>query len=438
MYKVSVVIPVYNAQEYLRECLESVRNQTLKEIQVILVDDGSTDGSRKILDEYVQKDDRFLLLKQENQYAGTARNNGMRKACGEYICFLDADDCFEHTMLEDMYEQAKEHNSDIVICNGYLFDSVTKEIQEPTWLLRSEYTTAKPYDFSYKDVPERIFQITIGVPWNKLYKRSFVEETGIQFQEIKRCNDEYFANMSLILAGHIAILNKRLVYYRINNPDSLQGMSNLTEPSFDFYKALIAIQNELYTRNIYQSVERSFVSKCLSSCIAALRKQKSFYNFSAVYNFLKDKAFGDLNIGKHGKEFYYSNFDIYSDIMKYSPEEFLFNENMKFLKGGKAHYFFPFAKLEGVRNIALYGAGKVGKAFWHQLTNNNYYRMAAWFDVKFEEYKKTGLPVTDPKDIRNHEFDKIVIAIEDRKVAESVYRYISEQGIPESKIMYGL
>ena len=227
MYKVSVVIPVYNAQKYLRECLESVKNQSLKDIQVILVDDGSTDDSIRILEEYVQNDSRFLLIRQKNQYAGVARNNGLRVAKGEYICFFDADDYFEKTMLEEMYQTAITHNSDITICDVYLFDNISKTIQIPSWMLRDEYIPENMQTFSYQDMPERIFQLTTAAPWNKLYKKSFLDDLGLQFQGTKIHNDEYFVSMSMVLAKKISVVNNRLVYYRINNNESLQGMDSL-------------------------------------------------------------------------------------------------------------------------------------------------------------------------------------------------------------------
>ena len=97
---------------------------------------------------------------------------------------------------------------------------------------------------------------------------------------------------------------------------------------------------------------------------------------------------------------------------------------------------FPYTKLEGSRNIAIYGAGMVGKSFWRQIIKNNYYKMVAWFDIKYEEYQNLGIPVLNPLYISEYEFDKIIIAIEDRKVSEAVYKFLVEQGIHVNKIIY--
>ena len=127
---ISVIVPVYNTEPYLRECLDSISNQTLKDIEIICVDDGSSDNSIKILKEYEEKDNRFTILTQNHLKAGVARNNGIKIAKGEYLCFLDSDDFFDLNMLEEMYNQGKEDNSDIVVCGYKIFNQKTKRLQK--------------------------------------------------------------------------------------------------------------------------------------------------------------------------------------------------------------------------------------------------------------------------------------------------------------------
>ena len=116
MIKVSVIITIYNGEAYLRQCLDSVCSQTLKDIEIICVDDGSTDSSWDILESYRAKDNRFKLYRQQNLYAVTARNNGKSHAVGEYLIFWDCDDFFELNALERMYEEAKSVDADICVC----------------------------------------------------------------------------------------------------------------------------------------------------------------------------------------------------------------------------------------------------------------------------------------------------------------------------------
>ena len=125
MAKVSIIVPVYNAQKYLSQCLDSLLNQTLKETEIICVDDGSADDSVDIINQYSSKDRRVKLIRQKNSYAGVARNNGLKQAAGEYVVFVDADDFFERDMLRSMYAQAKKDNAEICLCSGRIFNEAT-------------------------------------------------------------------------------------------------------------------------------------------------------------------------------------------------------------------------------------------------------------------------------------------------------------------------
>ena len=125
---VSVIIPVYNAEAYLEECLDSVVNQTLKNIEIICVNDGSTDNSLDILKEYQEKDDRVIIINQENQGAGVARNQGIKVAKGNYLSILDADDFFELNMLELMCMNALKFDADVTICRADGYDQDRKSV----------------------------------------------------------------------------------------------------------------------------------------------------------------------------------------------------------------------------------------------------------------------------------------------------------------------
>ena len=122
MPKISVIIPVYNVKKHIRQALDSVVNQTLSDIEIICIDDCSTDSSFEILQEYARKDERIILLKQEqNKGAGPARNRGLDTAAGDYIMFLDPDDWYELTACEEAYNQITKYNNDFVMFNYYYF-----------------------------------------------------------------------------------------------------------------------------------------------------------------------------------------------------------------------------------------------------------------------------------------------------------------------------
>ena len=174
---VSVIIPVYNAAKYLRETLDCVCNQTLRDIEIICVDDGSTDDSPGILQEYAARDGRFRILQQKNQYAGVARNNGMAVARGKYLSFLDADDLFAPDMLEKMSARAEETGADLVCCDADEFDDndPTRTPQPMTWILENVPEDC-PECFEPRTLlGDRIFQSLCFAPWNKLYLSSHVK-----------------------------------------------------------------------------------------------------------------------------------------------------------------------------------------------------------------------------------------------------------------------
>ena len=160
--KVSVIMPVYNAAEYLSRTLDDVTNQTLRDIQIICVDDGSKDNSREIVKEYQKKDERIQLVEQENKNAGAARNHGMQYAKGKYVVFWDSDDLFLENALETMYLQAEKTQADICICAARRYDNQTGNISHPM-LICAWITCRKKKSFK-----RLIFRI-IFLIWQLMY-----------------------------------------------------------------------------------------------------------------------------------------------------------------------------------------------------------------------------------------------------------------------------
>ncbi len=217
---VSVIIPVYNGDVYLRQCLDSIVNQTLKEIEIICVNDGSTDGSLKILEDFQNNDTRFRIISQDASNAGHARNVGLMAATGKFISFLDCDDWFELEMLEKMYAQAIETESDVVICKAQTFDQKTKVSSFKSFSLQESLLPSKSC-FTCKDISDNAFQLCRTAVWDKLYRKEFIEENGLKFQEQPRINDCFFSVMANIRATKISICNQFFVHYRINTGTSI-------------------------------------------------------------------------------------------------------------------------------------------------------------------------------------------------------------------------
>lgn len=210
MIDVSIIVPVYNKERFLEECMECLVNQTHKNIEIICVDDGSTDRSLEILRDYKQRDNRVVVISQENKGAGNARNIGIRNAKGRYMQFLDADDFFELDMIENMLKQAEQKQAEIVICNALEYNQETKIEEAHKWLNTQNLEMDV---FSYKDV-DNIFSITTSSIWNKLYKKEFIIDNGITYQEIQSNNDTAFSVISLLLAKRISYVNEFYIHYR--------------------------------------------------------------------------------------------------------------------------------------------------------------------------------------------------------------------------------
>ena len=189
--KVSVIIPVYNVEKYLRQNLQSVADQTLKEIEIICVDDGSTDSSFEIVQEFAAKDPRFVAVQQKNAGAGAARNNGLRRARGEYLSFLDSDDFFAPDMLETAYNKAQETKADFVVFNSDQYNEDEKKFKQVSWVVR--YAELPPYQpFGRRAMTDNIFKVFVGWAWDKLFNRKWVLEHDLWFQEQRTSNDMLF------------------------------------------------------------------------------------------------------------------------------------------------------------------------------------------------------------------------------------------------------
>jgi len=302
MTKVSVIVPVYNVQQYLEQCLNSILNQTLKDIEVICVDDGSTDNSLNILNAYAAKDSRVRVLTQNNSYAGAARNKGMDEATGKYLVFLDADDFFEKDMLQSMYDKCEEDSAEICLCNGRIFDESDHSFKEFGALLNMKYIPEET-PFSSADISERLFNVVSPAPWTKMFKREFVVSNNIRFQHIKKTNDLFFVYTSLACSKSITYVDKVFANYRTGNSASLQGATK--KPSLDFYTALHGLKNELIARGIFTKFEKSFVNRALRTCLYCLERADSKESYITIAENLKNSYLHRLNILGHSRGYFY-------------------------------------------------------------------------------------------------------------------------------------
>lgn len=302
MPKVSVIIPVYNVEQYLRQCLDGIICQSLQDIEIICIDDGSTDGSYAILQEYANKDNRIMVLQQPNSGAGIARNLGMQYATGAYLSILDADDCFEPTMLEKAYLQCEKDKADICVFRSDRFDTQTGNFEAIPWTIKQKYLPAT-VPFAASDIYPYAFQIFNGWAWDKLYRHEFVVSTGLQFQGLRTTNDAYFVFMANVLAGSITIVDEVLVHHRANTGTSL---SVTREKSWDCcWQAVSAIRLELISRNQFALVDQSFINWALHFLLWNVHTLQGDSK-ALLIKAMREQYFAELELSKYSKEYFYN------------------------------------------------------------------------------------------------------------------------------------
>ena len=189
--KVTVIIPIYNLEKYLKKCVESLLSQTLKEIEFIFIDDGSNDKSLELLKDLVKKDDRVKIISKNNSGVSASRNLAIDLANGEYIGFVDGDDTIDKDMFKKMYFSAKQENSEMVICNFKLIKNDKVEYNE--YLKR--YSCCNLKKFFVEDI---LLKLKNGYIWNKLYNKEIIQRNKIKFDENVSINEDTIFNLEYL------------------------------------------------------------------------------------------------------------------------------------------------------------------------------------------------------------------------------------------------
>ena len=217
---VSVIVPVFNTDDYLRECLEALKQQTYDNLEIIMINDGSTDNSGNICREFSKKDSRFILIQQENRGLAVSRNAGLEKASGKYVCFVDSDDLVHERYVEILYENLVRYQADISMCNYLKFrgktelhgdvDNICKEMF-PKQMLYA-ITTTGPDNISEKAV----------VAWNKMIRMDIIK--GLRFKN--RLHEDEFMINDLILNLSSGVWTDAVLYFYRQRPESITGEKN--------------------------------------------------------------------------------------------------------------------------------------------------------------------------------------------------------------------
>ena len=289
MSKVSVIIPVYNVEKYLRACLDSVVNQTLRDIEIICVDDGSTDSSPAILAEYAAKDPRVKVVTCPHTNAGAARNAGMAVATGEYLGFVDSDDWCELTLFEKAYGRAVETDADLVFWRYQQYDSKQgKIIAERTW---PDFLRDVTSPFSIRELGDSALTPLVYAPWGRLVSKDLVRSQGINFQELPRFNDVYFCCTVHVTAGRAAMIDEVLYTYRVGRAENLQSGNKETPNAL--FDAWAAVAKRLEGTGQFLALRNAFVLASVNSFFYVLNTLDDSTVFENFYRRLRQHILTD-------------------------------------------------------------------------------------------------------------------------------------------------
>lgn len=376
MPKISVIVPVYNVEKYLAECIDSILAQTLQDIEVICVDDGSTDSSPVILDAYAAQDSRVCVIHRQNAGYGAAMNAGIDAAVGEYIGIVESDDCILPEMYETLYSHASAHKLDVVKSDAFY------------WLSAHNYKSrihTKQLDDYYNIVlgekDRRIFFDFFMNTWTGIYRRGFLEEYAIRHNETPGASyqDNGFWIQTLLFCRNAMWLNQAFYLYRQDNPmasikskDKIYTMSN----EYDYLEKILNEKN----------APKESIDLC--NYYRLLRHRGTFIRIADEYK----REFCNKAIADYEK--YVSRISWHKMFIKKWYEDLVSDPDgfcTRFIDGKKHIY----DKLNSSDSIVIYGYGKYGQIVFRYLDSMGFYDKISCFmtSEKADVREIAGIPV---------------------------------------------
>lgn len=268
---VSVIIPVYNVEKYLEKCLDSVINQTFQDLEIICINDGSTDNSLQILEEYSQKDERIIIINQNNKGLSGARNSGLKVAKGEYIYFLDSDDWIKNNLLEKCYTKMIELDVDVLVFGTYnVYSNFIIENKRKISNFIKKYNIKALY---FEDNP--LIYTQSCTAWTKFFKKNFLDNNNLHFEEEVRFSEDAVFWMQLLYCNpKIGLLDECLYYYRIKRSDALtSNNSNIMKKQWNAYE---------YIKNTEYYKKANDINKLLTLDFFAIAMMCHYSNIEAI------------------------------------------------------------------------------------------------------------------------------------------------------------
>lgn len=377
---ISIIVPIYNIEQYLTQCIESIMNQTYQDLDIVLVDDGSTDSSPMICDEFAKKDSRIRVIHKKNEGLVRARKTGIQAAYGEYIAYVDGDDWIELDMISTLYNLMIEQNVDVVMC-GMFEDTgdVCKEVNQDFHEGRYDKTALIQEIYPSMIVGEDFFDWKIlPAVWNKIYKKEIVIPYQMQVDDGLRMGEDAACIYPLLLnVESIYIMNKCKYHYR-QTPNTMV------------------------------------------KCIQSYDKERE--QFALLYRSVC-----------HCFEKYEYIYDLRKQWLKYVVFLMIPRSDGLYDKYEQLDYLFPFPEVKRGSNIILYGAGTYGQRLYKYILSTNFCRVEAWVDRNYVELRKMGLNVDNPDVIHDVDANIIVIANTYAKSRKGLFNLLIKK-YPKHKI----
>ncbi len=291
MTQITIVLPVYNVEKYLAQCLDSITNQTFKDFECVCVNDGSTDNSLKILQEYAQKDQRFKIITQENKGLSGARNTGIKNTNTKYLTFIDSDDWIAENYLEVLYNKILETNSDIVRAS-YKFYYQKENLYKSARI-------REIHKINNNSNIERLYKGYAGAfAWGKIYKTALIKDNGVWFYEGRNAEDCPFTAMLYLYSPNIKFIDDELYFYRKHG---LSITGNFEKTACDDFYNFITLTKDLQKRNFNEPKIKEFCIDIFLYKLGKLGKKiskqtsKQIYSASLEHIYFLKEISSDLN-----------------------------------------------------------------------------------------------------------------------------------------------
>lgn len=379
---VSIVMPVYNPGDYLRPCLDSLLSQTIKDFQIIAIDDVSTDSSFGTLKEYQRNDSRVMAFR--NPYhigAARTRNIGIQLAEGKYLSVLDADDYFEPEYLERMLRPMESPEVDAVTCDFYMRDEATcKEYELP---LHPFIKSKMKSDVIINQSSDYFFQMFSENPFTKMWRLSYIRKQGIQFQDIRHSNDVFFGRVGLLSANRIVHVDCPLVHYRLNTKHQISAVRG-KRPLYIF-AALRKVYQYLIDTGSYNKYKQSFNNWAMNHLVANISLAKEREKRIAI-RYMREHGFKALSMDSLNRDdflglrMYYVWYDFYNNgILDTSISKYVYRD------------FFQLLKKHEDRSYALWGYGKLGGRF-AKMAKEYKFPLAEIYDQDINKWDGSSVP----------------------------------------------